>query len=74
VPPPFPTKKEGQMGFLDDAKDKISDLVSDHPDKVEEYSDQGIDRAGDALDAATEGRYADQVDAGQQKADDAIGE
>jgi hypothetical protein len=62
------------MGFLDDAKDKISDLVNDNPEKVEEYSDQGIDKAGDALDGATGGKYAEQVDAGQEKADDAIGE
>jgi hypothetical protein len=62
------------MGFLDDAKDKISELMHDNPDKVEEYSDQGIEKGGDALDGATGGKYADQVDAGQQKADDAIGE
>ncbi len=62
------------MGFLDDAKDKISDLVHDNPDKVEDLSDQGIDRAGDALGGATGGKYAEQIDAGQEKADGAIGE
>jgi hypothetical protein len=48
--------------------------VNGNPEKVEEYSDQGIDKAGDALDGATGGKYAEQVDAGQEKADDAIGE
>ena len=62
------------MGFLDDAKDKINDLMHDNPDKVEDLSDQGIERGGDALDDVTGGKYADQLDAGQQKADDAIGE
>lgn len=62
------------MGFLDDAKNKISDLVNDNPDKVESLSDQGIERAGDAVDSATGGKYADQVDQAQQKADGAIGE
>lgn len=62
------------MGFLDDAKDKVSDLVHDNPDKVEELSDQGIERGGDMFDQATGGKYADQVDQAQTKADESIGE
>ena len=62
------------MGFLDDAKDKVNDLMHDNPDKVEDLSDQGIERGGDALDGVAGGKYSDQIDAGQQKADDAIGE
>lgn len=62
------------MGFLDDAKDKINDLMNDNPDKVEEYSDLGIEKGGDAIDSATGGKFADQIDAGQEKADEAIGE
>lgn len=62
------------MGFLDDMKSKAEKLIHDNPDKVEDYSDQGIEKAGDAADQATGGKYADQVDRGQQQADERIGE
>lgn len=61
------------MGFLDDAKAKLEQLASEHPDQVESLSDQAIERAGDAVDSATGGKYADQVDQAQQRADGAIG-
>jgi hypothetical protein len=62
------------MGIFDEIKDKVSEFVEGNPDKVEDLSDQGIDKAGDALDSATDGKFSDQVDQGQQIADDKIGE
>lgn len=61
------------MGFLDDAKAKIEDLVQDNPDQVESISDQVIERGGDAVDQATDGKYADHVDTAQARGDEAIG-
>ena len=61
------------MGLLDDAKAKLQDLANDHPEQVENLSDQAIERGGDAVDTATGGKYAEHIDTGQAKADDAIG-
>ena len=61
------------MSIFDSAKEKLQQLAEDHPGKVEELSDQAVQHAGDALDRATDGRYADHVDTAQGKADDAIG-
>lgn len=62
------------MSFFDSAKEKLSGLSKDHPDKVEEYSDQAIEHGGDAADKATGGKYAEHVDTAQSKADEAIGD
>lgn len=62
------------MGFLDDAKAKAEELINQNPDKVEELSDQAIEKGGDAVDSATGGKFSDQIDQGQTKADEAIGE
>ena len=56
------------MGFLDDAKEKISDLLDGNSDKVEE----GIEKAGDVVDEKTDGQYEDKVDVAQDKAADAL--
>ena len=56
------------MGFLDDAKDKVKDLLDGHEDKV----DQGIEKAGDLVDDKTGGKYEDKVDIAQEKAGDAL--
>ena len=61
------------MGFLDDAKEKLTDLAGQHPDQVESLSDQALERGGDAVDSATGGRYAEHVDQAQLKGDEAIG-
>jgi MT0933-like antitoxin protein len=62
------------MSFMDTLKDKLgmskgkaSDAMRQHPDKV----DQGIDKAGDAVDSRTGSKYSGQVDTGQDKAKDA---
>ncbi len=62
------------MSFFDSAKEKLSGLAADHPDQVEQISDQAIERGGDAVDSTTGGKYAEQVDQAQVKADGAIGE
>lgn len=49
---------------LGDIVNKAKDLAADHPDQV----DQGIDKAGDAVDQRTGGTHASQVD----KAQDAV--
>ena len=50
------------MSFLDSAKDKLSTLAADHPDQVEQLSDQAIEHGGDAADRMTGGTHAGQVD------------
>lgn len=62
------------MGMFDELKDTAENLASEHPDTVEQLSDAAIEKAGDAVDAATGGRFADQVDSAQRAADDAIGQ
>lgn len=53
------------MGIFDKAKD----LAGDHPDQV----DQGIDKAGDAVDERTGGQHAEHVDKAQDAARDRLG-
>jgi len=62
------------MGLLDSAKEKAEQLMKDNPDKVEELSDQAIDKVGDAIDSATGGKFTDAIDTAKTKADEAIGE
>jgi antitoxin protein of toxin-antitoxin system len=56
------------MGFLDDAKEKISDLIDGHSDKVE----GGIEKAGDVVDDKTGGKFEGKVDVAQDKTADAL--
>lgn len=62
------------MSFFDSAKEKLQQLAEEHPDQVEQVSDQAITHGGDAVDRVTGGTYADRVDQAQVKADGAIGE
>jgi hypothetical protein len=43
-------------------------------DKGEQMSDAAIDKAGDAADAATGGRFDEKIDAGQDAADRKVGD
>ncbi|MEU6661894.1 antitoxin [Streptomyces sp. NPDC046821] len=43
--------------------DKLKNMVKGHEDQVE----KGIDKAGDAVDSKTEGKYSGQVDQAQDK-------
>jgi len=56
------------MGFLDDAKEKLEGLVDKQGDKVGD----GIDKVADLADDKTGGTYSDQIDAGADKAKDAL--
>ncbi|NLA28053.1 MAG: antitoxin [Propionibacterium sp.] len=53
------------MGLLDD----IKSAADQHEDQVE----AAIDKAGDAIDQATDGKYAGQVDKAQDFLKDKIG-
>lgn len=61
------------MGMFDEIKDKAEKAMQDHPDQVEKYSDEALERGGDLVDKLTGGTYADQVDKAQQAGDDHIG-
>ena len=52
--------------------DKAKDLAGEHSDKVEDLSDQGLDRAGTFAEG--KGLDADKVDQGKELLDDRIGE
>ncbi|MEZ5091805.1 antitoxin [Nocardioides sp.] len=56
------------MGFLDDAKDKLGDLVDEHGDKVSE----GIDKAAELIEDKTGGKFDDKIEMGAEKAKDAL--
>lgn len=60
------------MGFLDDAKAKAEDFVTDNAGKVEEVSDKVLDAAAGLAKKA--GVDADKVDSARQTLDDKIGE
>jgi hypothetical protein len=53
-------------GFMDKAKD----FADDHDEQV----DQGLEKAGDAVDEKTGGKYDQQVDRGVDMAQDRTGE
>ncbi len=56
------------MGFLDDAKDKLGDLVDSQGEKI----GQGLDKAADLIDDKTGGKHTDKIDAGADKAKDVL--
>lgn len=56
------------MGFFDRAKKKAEELAEDHGDTIEE----GIDKAADAADEKTGGKYSDQIEAEAEKAKDVV--
>ena len=62
------------MSFFDSAKEKLQEQAEQHPDQVETLSDQAITHGGDAADRVTGGKYAEHVDQGQARADEAIGQ
>jgi hypothetical protein len=62
------------VSIFDSAKEKVQQLAGDNPDKVEELSDQAIERGGDAIDSATGGKFAEHIDTAQAKGDEAVGQ
>jgi len=62
--------KGDSMGF-DDLTNKAKDAVNS--DKGEEISDQGLDKASDAANNLSGGKFEDQINQGRDGADGAIG-
>ncbi|OWA17829.1 hypothetical protein B9W68_06230 [Streptomyces sp. CS227] len=63
------------MSFLDNlkakiapAKEKVADLTRQHGDKI----DQGLDKAAQAVDSRTKGKYSDKIRTGTDKAKGAL--
>lgn len=56
------------MGFLDNAKAKLTKAVDDHGDKIE----QGLDKVAGTINDKTGGKHADKIDKGVAKAKDAL--
>ncbi|MGW3987044.1 antitoxin [Streptomyces sp. NPDC004830] len=64
------------MGLLDNvkaklgpAKDKVSDLAQRHEHKIH----HGLDKAAEAVDKSTKGKYSDRIQSGTGKAKGAMG-
>ncbi|WP_019178976.1 antitoxin [Microbacterium yannicii] len=55
-------------GLADKAKDAANS------EKGEQVSDAAIDKAGDATDSATGGKFGDKINAGEEAADDKVGD
>lgn len=62
------------MGMMDNIKNQAQQAMENNPDKVEELSDQAIQKAGDTADGATGGKFSEQIDGAEQQADGRIGE
>lgn len=56
------------MGFLDDAKDKLTSAVDSQGEKIAD----GLDKAADLIDDKTGGKFGDKIDLGAEKAKDAL--
>lgn len=52
------------MGFMDDAKQKLTTAVNTHGDKI----NQGLDRAAAAVDKRTGGKHSDKITQGVARA------
>lgn len=60
--------KDSMKARLAPAKDKVSDLASQHGDRI----GQGLDKAARSVDQRTKGKYSERIEAGTGKAKDAI--
>jgi MT0933-like antitoxin protein len=60
------------MSMFDNLKDQAASLAKEHQDVVQNVAQQAVEKVGDAVDAATGGKFADQVDSVQEKAPDQI--
>lgn len=63
-------KGEVRMSDLGGFADKARELAEEHPDQV----DKGVEKAGDLADEKTGGRFSDQIQQGEQRADDFLGQ
>jgi len=62
------------MGMFDELKDKAEKAVEEHPEQVEKFSDQAIERVGDLVDDKTGDKYAGHVDKAQDLLQEKTGE
>lgn len=62
------------MSQFDGLADKAKGLAQEHGDKVEQYSDQGLDQAGNVANEKSGGKFSDQIDQGKQAADERVGD
>ena len=60
------------MSMFDNLKDQALNLAKEHQDVVQNVAEQAAEKVGDAVDGATGGRFADQVDAVQAQAPDQV--
>ncbi|MEO5651549.1 MAG: antitoxin [Marmoricola sp.] len=56
------------MGFLDDAKKKLTSAIDEHGDKISD----GLDKAGKVLDDKTGGKHSEKIQQGLTKAKGAL--
>lgn len=56
------------MGFLSDAKARLTKAVDSNGDKIA----GGLDKAGQLVDKKTGGKYSDKIKAGVDKAKDSL--
>ncbi len=61
-------------GMFDNIREKAESALANHPEQVEQVSDQVIEKGGDAVDSALGGKFSSQIDAVQQAADERIGQ
>lgn len=61
------------MSAFDELKDKAAGLVDQAKEGLEKVSDVVIEKAGDAADAVTGGKFSDKIDAVQAKAHEVLG-
>jgi hypothetical protein len=62
-------KGEVRMSDLGGFADKAKEFAGEHPDQV----DKGVEKAGDLADEKTGGRFDDQIQEGEQRAEDYLG-
>jgi hypothetical protein len=56
------------MGMFDNLKDKATEAVDEHGDKIGE----GLDKAGEFADEKTGGQYGEKIDQGTDMAKDQL--
>jgi len=56
------------MGFLDKMRKSATKAVDEHGDKIS----RGLDKAADAVDKKTKGKYSDQVQTGLDKSKEGL--
>jgi hypothetical protein len=62
---------ENVKSKLAPAKDKVSHFAQQHGDKIDKF-ERGLDRAANAVDKRTKGKYSDRIHSGTDKAKGAM--